>query len=264
MCKIYREKANPQASTLYYPYMGCLAFVAIYICDKKICSIAGYLKYSESCLKFRLQNDLPYRLLLYIKNSIENLLNLNVQTSDILAQNAKIVKNIFDNHTIIGYNRTLLMAIDIVNIRKQMFKKNWDINIQTDAAKNLEWFLGPNVEFLLTPPNADQLELKDACLYYQSRTEETDHLEIIICSHEQQQYTWKYGHQNLILVDGTFGLILSEYDSKILEHLFTIFRDKISNIYNKDQEKENINTISVTFSPLVAMTDTDVKKQELL
>ncbi|CAG8775265.1 16247_t:CDS:2 [Gigaspora margarita] len=135
------EKAilpNSQASIPRYSYIEYLAFVAIYICDKEICDIAGYLNYSELCLTSRPQKDLPYRLLLFVKNSVENLLNFNVHTSDILAQNAKIVKNVFGNHIIIGNNRTLLTAMNIANIRKQIIKKNWDINIQTDATKNLK------------------------------------------------------------------------------------------------------------------------------
>ncbi|CAG8772407.1 15428_t:CDS:2, partial [Racocetra persica] len=52
-------------------------------------------------------------------------------------------------------------------------------------------------------------------------------------------------------------LTSSEYDSKILERLFTIFRDKISKIYNHNQFKENPRNIPIIFSSLVAMTDTD-------
>ncbi|CAG8829439.1 14995_t:CDS:1, partial [Gigaspora rosea] len=47
---------------------------------------------------------------------------------------------------------------------------------------------------------------------------------------------------------------------KILEQLFTIFRDKISNNYNKDQ----LSTTSVIFSLLVVMTDADFKEQKSL
>ncbi|CAG8657577.1 12548_t:CDS:2, partial [Gigaspora margarita] len=64
--------------------------------------------------------------------------------------------------------------------------KNWSINIKHDAAKNLDDFLGLNSE---------HLELKEACLYYQSYTKETECLEIIICTHEQQEC----GGKNIIL-----------------------------------------------------------------
>ncbi|CAG8751882.1 17052_t:CDS:2, partial [Gigaspora rosea] len=76
-------------------------------------------------------------------------------------------------HTLIDNSRTLLTAMDIVNIRKQIIQKNWNINIKNDAAPY---------------------------------TKETNCLEIIICTQEQQQYAWKYGHNNLIFVDGTFGI----------------------------------------------------------
>ncbi|CAG8796821.1 7308_t:CDS:2, partial [Racocetra persica] len=147
----------------------------------------------------------------------------------------------------------------------------------------------------LLGPNADQSELKEACLHYQPHTNETDRLEIIICTNEQQEYAWKYGHNNLILVDGTFGiskhklllfiimiidennkgipvafilftppqnnrLTSSGYDSKILEKLFIIFHDKISYNYNLSQSSSTL----ITFTPLVAMTDADVKERKPL
>ncbi|CAG8798402.1 19656_t:CDS:2 [Cetraspora pellucida] len=61
----------------------------------------------------------------------------------------------------------------------------------------------------------------------------TDRLEIIISTQEQQDYAWQYGHKNLILVDGTFGIskhklllftimlnIINPFDRKILKQEF--------------------------------------------
>ena len=53
-----------------------------------------------------------------VKKSVENLLSLNVSTADILAQNAQIVKNIYQNQTLIGNHRALLTALDIANIKE--------------------------------------------------------------------------------------------------------------------------------------------------
>ncbi|CAG8825949.1 40567_t:CDS:2, partial [Gigaspora margarita] len=195
----------------------------------------------------RPQTDPLYKLLLYVKNSVENLLNLNVRTLDILVQNAKIVKNVFGNHTIIGYNRTLLTAMDIVNIKNQMIKKNWNISIQNDSAKNLEQFLGPD---------ANLSELKEA-------------------------YPLSTSHQNLILIDGTFEIsrhklllfiiLVIDDDNKGIPITFIIFIPPSQNrltsfgdIYNKNQLKKNPNAILVTFSPLVAMTDADIKEHKAL
>ncbi|CAG8732973.1 13971_t:CDS:2, partial [Cetraspora pellucida] len=232
------------------------------------------------------QHDPLYRLLPYVKKSAKNLISLNVKTPDILAQNARIIRNVFENRTLIGNFRTLLTAMDITNIKKQMLRNKWNIDIKHDAAKNLDQILGPK---------ADPSELKDACLHYQPHTKDNDRLEIIICTREQQDYVWKYGHQNLILIDGTFGiskhklllfiimiiddnnkgvpvsfilftpprsnrLTSSGYDSKILERLFTIFHDKISDNYNQNQSLAT----SVTFSPCAAMTDADIKERKPL
>ncbi|CAG8751225.1 12655_t:CDS:2, partial [Cetraspora pellucida] len=223
--------STSRATVTHYPYVRCLAFASIFLHNDEICGIAEYLEHSEQCLSSQPQRDLQYRLLPYVKKS--------------------------------------------------------NIDIKNDAAKNLDQILGSKV---------DQSELKDACLYYQPHTKENDRLEIIISTHEQQEYAWKYSHQNLILVNRTFGisrhklllfivmiidsnnkgipiffilftpprsnrLTSSEYDSKILEPLFTIFRDKISDNYNK---KNQSLATPVIFSPCAAMTDTDIKERKSL
>ncbi|RIB27023.1 hypothetical protein C2G38_2161700 [Gigaspora rosea] len=123
---------------------------------------------------------------------------------------------IFKNHILIRDFRTLLTAIDISNIIKQILQKTWNINLKHDVAKNLDQFLGTN---------EDESELKEACLHYQPYTKETGHLEIIICTHEQQDYVWKYGHNNLILVDGTF---------RISKHKLLVFIIIVIDENNKD------------------------------
>src|SRR6266487_369856 len=50
-------------------------------------------------------------------------------------------------------------------------------------------------------------------------------------------------------------LTAAGYDSKILERLLTIFRDRISAIHNEGLDNP------ITFTPRVAMTDTDVKER---
>ncbi|CAG8847325.1 720_t:CDS:1, partial [Racocetra persica] len=100
ICGSYREKVvapGSRVSTARYLYVGCLAFVTISLRNDEICGIAGYLEYSNQCIISQPQNDPQYKLLPYIKKSVENLLSLNVRTSDILAQNARIVKNVFKN-----------------------------------------------------------------------------------------------------------------------------------------------------------------------
>ncbi|KAF0555929.1 sugar transporter [Gigaspora margarita] len=75
--------------------------------------------------------------------------------------------------------------------------KNWNVNIKHNAAKNLDKFF---------EPDTNESELKEVCIHYKPCIKEAGYLEIIICTCEQQEYIWKYGHQNLILVNGTFGI----------------------------------------------------------
>ena len=145
-------------SAVRYPYVGCLAFVTIAIRNGEVCGVAGYLHHSAACKASRPARDPVYRLLPPVRKSVENLLSLNVSSADILAQNARTVRIFYGGRTLIDNHRTLLTAQDISNIKNEMLRKNWDIDVRQDAAKNLERYLGPN---------ASQTELKDACLHYQ-------------------------------------------------------------------------------------------------
>ncbi|CAG8851150.1 28339_t:CDS:1, partial [Racocetra persica] len=126
ICGSYRDKvvtSGSRISAARYLYVGCLAFVTISLRNNEVCGAAGYLNHSEQCVTSQPQRDPQYKLLPYVRKSVENLLNLNVRTPDILAQNARIVKNVFENCTLIGNFRTLLTAMDITNIKKQMLQK---------------------------------------------------------------------------------------------------------------------------------------------
>ncbi|CAG8680580.1 21806_t:CDS:2 [Cetraspora pellucida] len=243
-CGSYHEKditTTSRDTVTWYPYVQYLAFISIFLRNSEICGIA--------------------RLLPYVKKSTENLISLNIKTPDILAQNARIVRNVFENHTLIGNFRTLLTAIDITNIKKQMLRNKWNIDIKHDAAKNLNQILGPK---------ADPSELKDTCLHYQLHTKDNNCLEIIICTCEQQDYVWKYGHQNLILIDGTFGIskhklllfiimIIDDNNKGVLVS-FILFTPPRSNRLTSP----GYDTTSVTFSSCAAMTDADIKERKPL
>ncbi|CAG8452681.1 4301_t:CDS:2 [Scutellospora calospora] len=103
---------DPDDATItWYPYVGCLAFALIFFRNDEICGIVEYLEHSEQYLFSQLQYDSQYRLLSYVKKSVENLINFNIKTSDILAQNARI-----------------------------------NIDIKNDAAKNLDQMLRPKAD----------------------------------------------------------------------------------------------------------------------
>jgi hypothetical protein len=286
----YRQQvAGPTSRlpTARYPYVGCLAFVTISIRNNSACGVTGYLQHLEACKASQPMRDPVYRLIPQVKKSVENLLSLNVSTADILARNAQTVTNVYKKRTLIKNHRTLLTAQDVSNIKNEMLRKNWDIDVRQDAARNLERFLGPD---------ADETELKTAALHYKPRRTDADRLEIIISTPEQQEYAWKYGHQSLILLDGTFGISKHKlllfiimvidnngkgipitfiiftpppnnrltavgYDSEIIERLLTIFRDKISAAYSQNLLQHDPTAVKVTFNPLVAMTDADVKER---
>ncbi|CAG8855733.1 12205_t:CDS:2, partial [Gigaspora margarita] len=59
--------------------------------------------------------------------------------------------------------------------------------------------------------------IRNSCFHYQPRTQENDRLEIGLSTLEQRDLAWTYGHQKLLIMDGTFTIC----DNRIL--LFALF-----------------------------------------
>lgn len=49
-------------------------------------------------------------------------------------------------------------------------------------------------------------EVKAATLHYQAHTATSERLELIICTPAMREAAWRLGHQNQVLLDGTFGV----------------------------------------------------------
>ena len=72
---------------------------------------------------------------------------------------------------------------------------------RSTAEENLDrWFRSENP----LPPNPI---LTQSCLHYQPHIEdESDRFEIILCTPQQREMAWKYGHKGQIIMDLTFGV----------------------------------------------------------
>ena len=130
-------------------------------------------------------------------------------------------------------------------------------------------------------------EIASAVFHYHARAEKDDHLQICIQTKEMKQASWKYAHQNQLILDGTFricnsqvllfivlgidgegkGVPLaffmfsapmgnratqSEYDILILKDLFKSWQDSLGS-HNGS-----------SFTPQVAITDMDTKERGAL
>ncbi|KIM58947.1 hypothetical protein SCLCIDRAFT_27660 [Scleroderma citrinum Foug A] len=76
-----------------------------------------------------------------------------------------------------------------------------------------------NLWFRAQKPQPPHLGMSELCLYYQPCEDDDNGWFIIIISTPEQQATaWPYGHNNLLLLDGTFAAH-ADYNSNLLEDL---------------------------------------------
>src|SRR6266542_3582857 len=82
---------------------------------------------------------------------------------------------------------------------------------------------------------SSEKQFKDSCCWYKPRLNFNDRFELVLSTPEQQQCAWQYGHQNLILLHGTFGVS----DCRILLFILMVL----------DQENHGIPICFLLFSP---------------
>jgi hypothetical protein len=70
-----------------------------------------------------------------------------------------------------------------------------------------------NIDEWLDPSSPQyNATLAEAIFHYSARTDRAERFEACIATQEMRETAWRYGHENQIIVDGTFGVC----DSRIL------------------------------------------------
>lgn len=209
-----------------YKFTECLAFIEI-TTDKEtgcIVRVMGYLEHLEAC-KRAIRVALPIlNLHPLVKEMALDLLKVNASTNQILTDNQKFIEQKCNGKVIIGNNRLLLKASDITNIMRNFRMTHLNINTRMQVENSLDQIFGNNGDSIL----------KEACFHYQPKTID-NRLEIGISTKNQRDLAWLFGHENILLLDGTFGVC----NRKILFFILMIL----------DQQRQGIPIAYFIFSP---------------
>ena len=157
-----------------------------------------------------------------------DLLALNVSTGRILVDNQNFIEERCQGNVILGNYRLLLKLSDISNIMRNFRKSNLNINTRVQVEQSVD-------NLLSNKSDKQDLSLCEACFHYVSKTEINERLEIGISTQEQRDLAQKFGHNQLLLLDGTFGVC----NRKILLFIFLIL----------DSQKQGIPVAFFLFSP---------------
>ncbi|KAJ6560824.1 hypothetical protein DFH09DRAFT_1482414 [Mycena vulgaris] len=151
-----------------------------------------------------------------------------------------------------------------------------------------------NVDEWLDPESPQyNATIADAVFHYSARADKGERFEVCIATDEMNEAAWKYGHENQIIVDGTFGICNSRvllfivmvidenrkgvpvaflmfsaptgnkqssagYDTAILTKLIRKWRDSVTECGHHHS------FVGVVFCPYTAITDTDLKERGAL
>src|ERR1043165_1314927 len=91
------------------------------------------------------------------------------------------------------------MRPDISNIIREFHKIKLHINTRMKVEHSLKNIFGDNNKI------ESNVIIKEVCFHYQTKTKDS-RLEIGLSTKEQRELAWIYGHQNILLLDGTFGI----------------------------------------------------------
>src|SRR3954454_709449 len=205
------KKSNSEAKTRksrqLFKFVGCLAFAQVKKKGDNYMGVFGYLSHLEDCQRCLPYQPPPLHLNEMVKSMARNLLQNHTSTSHILDDNMNFIVKHLDEKVIINDERFLLSNQDLINIRNSMTKEIWGLDKRKAEEINIDQLFGPNSE---------DKEIIEATVYYKPRKELNDQFMLVLATKSQRDLAWKFGHQQILYIDGTFGIS----NKKIL--LFTL------------------------------------------
>ena len=213
-----------------WDFVSCPVYVEIRteISTGNYLKAEGVLCHTESCIQSKPIAPSILNIHPAVKEMALNLLALNVSSSRILIDNQNFIEEKCQGNVILGNYRLLLKPSDISNIMRNFRKSNLNINTRVQVEQSIDNLLNKK-------SNEQDLSLCEACFHYIPRTESNERLEIGLSTQEQRDLAWKYGHNQLLLLDGTFGVC----NRKILFFIFLIL----------DSQKQGIPVAYFLFLP---------------
>jgi hypothetical protein len=201
-------EAKTRKSRQMFKFVGCLAFAQIKKNGDNYTKVFGYLNHVEDCQRCLPCQPPPLHLNEMVKRMAQNLLQNHASSSHIIDDNMDFIVKHLDGKVIINNERFLLSNQDLINIRNSMTKEIWGLDKRKAEEINIDQFFGPNSE---------DNEIINATLYYKPRRELNDRFMLVLATKNQRDLAWKFGHQQILYLDGTFGIS----NKKIL--LFVLF-----------------------------------------
>ncbi|CAG8769447.1 12022_t:CDS:2, partial [Racocetra persica] len=312
-CGIFTQNSNVKNTGISehnFEFFGCLAFAEITINESTnhYGKIMGYFEHVNECVQSdktipqvaepleiidtpknpslpvmsqdesHVSDSSILQLHPMVKEITSDLLKSYVPTKWVMKDNQKFVQNNCNGLVILDDYRLLISPSDILSIMGEIPKIKLNINMRQPVDSSL-------LDIFFLKGDSDSL-IRNSCFHYQPRTQEHDRLEIGLSTLEQREFAWTYGHQNLLIFDGTFTicdnrillfalLVLDEdhhsipvayflfslpnstksssdggYDYRILSTLLQKFVDVLG-------EKN-----SAKFFPKIVMTDTNYREQQ--
>ncbi|RIB05599.1 hypothetical protein C2G38_2219250 [Gigaspora rosea] len=259
-CGIFNQNSkakNTEESGHNFEFLECLAFAEIIINKSTNLyeKVIGYFEHANGCVqsdktvqqlvktisnynytiitrtpslvtspvKSNVSGSLILQLHPMIKEITSDLLKSYVPIKWVLKDNQKFVYSGCNGMVILDNSRLLVNHSDISSIMNEM---------QKGDSNSL---------------------IRNSCFHYQPRTQENDRLEIGLSTLEQRDLAWTYGHQKLLIMDGTFAIC----DNRILLFALVVL-DKDSCSFIDVLGEKN----SAKFFPKVVMTDINYREQQ--
>ena len=138
-------------------------------------------------------------LRLFISSFLSNIVNILVnlyptliaffrKTSAIAVATLQVTAN-FRYHFLQTDNSTLYSK----------YSRSFSINVKKAPQYNLDDWLNPSSHNFIST-------VHDTIFHYHARAEKNERVEVCISTKAMEDTTWKYGHHNQIILDGTFGI----------------------------------------------------------
>ncbi|KAJ7769549.1 hypothetical protein DFH07DRAFT_735996, partial [Mycena maculata] len=273
------------------PFTSCLAHAEItYAVDsERVLRIRGFFHHNDACKQAEFTRIPPVPVHPSVFVVALSQLRDGATFADVKKKNRELVTSRgykgFPADLKMSPYRWLLETRDSRSLYRQYSRMN-GVKVTEKPQVNVDEWLDPD------SPQYNAT-LADAVFHYSARADKGERFEVCIATDEMNEAAWKYGHENQIIIDGTFGIcnslvllfivmVIDEnrkgvlvaflmfsaptgnkqlsagYDTAILTKLIRKWRNSVT-------ECGHLHSFAgVVFCPYTAITDTDLKERGAL
>ncbi|GAA6001577.1 hypothetical protein JCM5350_003857, partial [Sporobolomyces pararoseus] len=194
-----------------YPFVGCLAHLEVRSSRQTstITQIAGHVNHNAACNEAQVTRFPEIPVHPHVYEDLASLLEYGADLTGLQVRNTEMIRSRAyrdmdkNDPKLNQYHYRYELLPDDYSTVYRKYYRSIGLDPKKPAEQNIDAWLDPN------SPTYHR-EFAAAVASYTARSATSDRMELVFCTDEMVENSWKYGHGKQIVMDGTFGVCSSK------------------------------------------------------